>query len=73
MYCFLTLLVKKLLAFDPTAENVQILRKKIPKIQFLFNFQNFDTKMFVKLLATKKKKDLNNFEGVLMNQKLRKN
>ena len=55
MYCFLTLLVKKLLAIDPTAEKVQILRKKIPKIQFLFNIQNFDTKMFVKALATNKK------------------
>ena len=55
MYCFLTLLVKKLLAIDPTAEKVQILRKKIPKIQFLFNFQNFDTKMFAKPLATDKK------------------
>ena len=48
-------MVKKLLAIDPTAEKVQILRKKIPKIQFLFNIQNFDTKMFVKALATNKK------------------
>ena len=48
-------MVKKLLAIDPTAEKVQILRKKIPKIQFLINFQNFDTKMFAKPLATNKK------------------
>ena len=62
MYCFQTLLVKKLLAIDPTAEKVQILRKKIPKIQFLFNFQNFDTKKLAKPLATEKKY-LNIFEG----------
>ena len=29
--------------------------EKNPKIQFLFNIQNFDTKMFVKALATNKK------------------
>ena len=28
--------------------------KKIPKIKFLFNIQNFDTKMFAKPLATVK-------------------
>ena len=31
------------------------MKNKIPKIQFLFNIQNFDTKMFVKALATNKK------------------
>ena len=36
--------------------------KKIPKIQFLFNIKNFDTKMFVKALATNKKFS-NIFEG----------
>ena len=54
IYCFLTLLVKKLLAIDLTAKKVQILRKKISKIQFLLNFLNFDIKMFAKPLATEK-------------------
>ena len=45
------------------AEKVQILRKKISKIQLLFNFQKFDTKIFAKLLATKKKY-LKMFEGL---------
>ena len=47
---------------DPKAEKVQILQKKIQKIQFLFNIQNFDTKMFLKALATNKK-ILKFFEG----------
>ena len=54
---------KKKLRIDPTAEKVQILRKKISKIQLLFNFQKFDTKIFAKLLATKKKY-LKMFEGL---------
>ena len=45
------------------AEKFHILWKEIHKIQFLFNFQNIDTKIFAKLLATKKKY-LKMFEGL---------
>ena len=38
------------------------MKKKIHNIQFLFYFQNIDTKMFAKLLGTEKKY-FKNFEG----------
>ena len=68
MYCFHTLLVKKLLAIDPTAEKVQILQKKISKIQFLFNSQIFDTNIFAKPFATQKKY-LKKFEWTMTSPK----
>ena len=39
----------------PQLKKSKFYEKKIPKIQFLFNIQKFDTKMFVKALATNKK------------------
>ena len=45
--------IEKILG-DPTAEKIQI-KKKSPKILFLLYFQNFNSKMFAKSLATEKK------------------
>ena len=46
--------IEKKLGLIPRLKKSKFYEKKIVKIKFLFNFQNFDTIMFAKPLATEK-------------------